>query len=121
MPRKFKQHTIQNLNPSSFALTCFCLYSIEAACAAHPTADIFINFTSFRRFVLTKLTIVSFVIVLLIGFSLIRSAAASSMAALKQPTIKVVAIIAEGVPESDTKHLIAYARANNKVCVVVSD
>lgn len=37
------------------------------------------------------------------------------MAALKQPTIKVVAIIAEGVPEADTKQLIAYARANNKV------
>jgi len=37
------------------------------------------------------------------------------MAALKQPTIRVVAIIAEGVPESDTKQLVAYARANNKV------
>lgn len=37
------------------------------------------------------------------------------MAALKQPTIKVVAIIAEGVPESDAKQLIAYAKANNKV------
>lgn len=37
------------------------------------------------------------------------------MSALKQPTIRVVAIIAEGVPESDTKQLIAYARANNKV------
>lgn len=37
------------------------------------------------------------------------------MAALNQPTIRVVAIIAEGVPESDTKELIAYARANNKV------
>lgn len=37
------------------------------------------------------------------------------MAALKQPTIKVVAIIAEGVPELDTKRLIAYAQANNKV------
>lgn len=37
------------------------------------------------------------------------------MAALKQPTIRVVAIIAEGVPESDTKQLIGYARANNKV------
>lgn len=47
--------------------------------------------------------------------SFICSAAASSMAALKQPTIKVVAIIAEGVPESDTKQLIAYAKANNKV------
>ncbi|AAG50997.1 putative ATP citrate synthase [Arabidopsis thaliana] len=67
--------------------------AIEAACAAHPTADVFINFASFR------------------------SAAASSMAALKQPTIKVVAIIAEGVPESDTKQLIAYARANNKVII----
>jgi hypothetical protein len=41
--------------------------------------------------------------------------AASSMVALKQPTISVVAIIAEGVPESDTKQLISYARANNKV------
>ncbi|KAL6522895.1 ATP-citrate synthase beta chain protein 1 [Orobanche hederae] len=67
--------------------------AIEAACAAHPTADVFINFASFR------------------------SAAASSMAALKQPTIKVVAIVAEGVPESDTKQLIAYAKANNKVLI----
>ncbi|KAK6122591.1 hypothetical protein DH2020_043674 [Rehmannia glutinosa] len=66
---------------------------IEAACTAHPTADVFINFASFR------------------------SAAASSMAALKQPTIRVVAIIAEGVPESDTKQLIAYAKANNKVVI----
>uniref|UniRef100_I1L0Q8 ATP citrate synthase n=1 Tax=Glycine max TaxID=3847 RepID=I1L0Q8_SOYBN len=67
--------------------------TVEAACAAHPTADVFINFASFR------------------------SAAASSMAALKQPTIRVVAIIAEGVPESDTKQLIAYARSNNKVVI----
>ncbi|KAL0414830.1 UNVERIFIED_CONTAM: ATP-citrate synthase beta chain protein 2 [Sesamum radiatum] len=67
--------------------------TIEAACAAHPKADVFINFASFR------------------------SAAASSMSALKQPTIKVVAIIAEGVPESDTKQLIAYAKANNKVVI----
>lgn len=49
----------------------------------------------------------------------ICSAAASSMAALKQPTIRVVAIIAEGVPESDTKQLIAYARANNKVRMMI--
>ncbi|KAJ8766237.1 hypothetical protein K2173_022296 [Erythroxylum novogranatense] len=67
--------------------------TIEAACSAHPTADVFINFASFR------------------------SAAASSMSALKQATIRVVAIIAEGVPESDTKQLIAYARANNKVVI----
>lgn len=43
------------------------------------------------------------------------SAYSSSMEALKQPTIRVVAIIAEGVPEADAKRLIAYARANNKV------
>lgn len=67
--------------------------TIEAACSAHPTADVFINFASFR------------------------SAAASSMSALKQSTIKVVAIIAEGVPEYDTKQLISYARANNKVVI----
>ncbi|KAM2009010.1 ATP-citrate synthase beta chain protein 2-like [Malus sylvestris] len=67
--------------------------NIEASYAAHPIADVFINFASYR------------------------SAAASSMAALKQPTIRVVAIIAEGVPESDTKQLIAYARATNKVVI----
>ncbi|OMO56256.1 ATP-citrate synthase beta chain protein 1-like protein [Corchorus capsularis] len=37
------------------------------------------------------------------------------MAALKQPIFRVVAIVAEGDPESDTKQLIAYARSNNKV------
>ncbi|VAH60501.1 unnamed protein product [Triticum turgidum subsp. durum] len=42
--------------------------TIEAACNAHPTADVFINF--------------------------------ASMSALKQPTVRVVAIIAEGVPEN---------------------
>ncbi|KAI5073316.1 hypothetical protein GOP47_0011329 [Adiantum capillus-veneris] len=67
--------------------------SIKEACKVHSTADVFINFASFR------------------------SAFASSMEALKQPTIRVVAIIAEGVPEGDTKKLIAYARANNKVII----
>lgn len=43
------------------------------------------------------------------------SAYESSMEAMKQPTIRVVAVIAEGVPEADTKKLIAYARANNKI------
>jgi hypothetical protein len=47
----------------------------------------------------------------------VRSASESSMVALKQPTIRTIAVIAEGVPERDTKALIAYARANNKVRV----
>jgi hypothetical protein len=50
-----------------------------------------------------------------IYYDFLCSAYASSMSALKQPTIRVVAIIAEGVPEGDAKQLIAYARANNKV------
>ncbi|CAK9866095.1 unnamed protein product [Sphagnum jensenii] len=67
--------------------------SVAFACKAHPTADVFINFASFR------------------------STFASTMDALKQPTIRVVAVIAEGVPEADTKKLIAYARVNNKVII----
>ncbi|KAI3705746.1 hypothetical protein L1987_75987 [Smallanthus sonchifolius] len=43
--------------------------------------------------------------------------AASSKLALEQPTIRVVPIIAEGVPELDTKELISYARLNNKVFI----
>ena len=39
------------------------------------------------------------------------------MEALQQPTIRVVAVIAEGVPEADTKRLIAYARAHNKILI----
>ena len=45
------------------------------------------------------------------------SAYESSMEALKQPTVRVVAIIAEGVPEADSKQLIAFARAHNKIII----
>ncbi len=37
------------------------------------------------------------------------------MEALHQPTLRVAAVIAEGVPEQDTKKLIAYARKHNKI------
>lgn len=92
-------------------------HSIEAACTAHPTADVFINFASFRRqiFIYHLLFYLFSNSVCNDHIFLLCSAAASSMTALKQPTIRVVAIIAEGVPESDAKQLIAYARANNKV------
>ncbi|KAL5227186.1 hypothetical protein ABZP36_015451 [Zizania latifolia] len=43
------------------------------------------------------------------------------MSALKQPTIGDVAIIAESVPESDTKQLISYARANNKTKELIAE
>lgn len=62
--------------------------STAEAVVAHPRADIFINFASYR------------------------SAFESSMDALRQPTIRVAAIIAEGVPERDARTLIAYAEAN---------
>lgn len=67
--------------------------SVAEATRKHQRADVFINYASFR------------------------SAYDASYEALKQPTIRVVVIIAEGVPEKDTKQLIAYARANNKVVI----
>ena len=67
--------------------------SIPAATKLHPTADVFINFASFR------------------------SAFESSMQALKEPTLRVVAVIAEGVPESDAKRLIAAASGANKLLI----
>lgn len=65
--------------------------STPVAVKAHQSADVFINFASFR------------------------SAYESSMEALHQPTIRVIAVIAEGVPEADTKQLIAYAAQHNKI------
>lgn len=67
--------------------------STEAAATAHPNADVFINFASYR------------------------SAYASSYTALCQPSIRSIAIIAEGVPERDMKKLIAYANRNSKVII----
>ncbi|XP_047174020.1 ATP-citrate synthase beta chain protein 2-like [Vigna umbellata] len=66
--------------------------TIEGACAAHPTADVFVNFAS-------------------------HGGGGSSMCALKQATIRVVAVMGEGLAEADTKQLIAYASANNKVVI----
>lgn len=67
--------------------------STEAAAAAHPTSDVFINFASYR------------------------SAYSSSYIALKQQSIRTIAIIAEGVPERDTKKLISYANNHSKVII----
>mmetsp|Transcript_21455 Transcript_21455/g.51177 ORF Transcript_21455/g.51177 Transcript_21455/m.51177 type:complete len:613 (+) Transcript_21455:137-1975(+) len=67
--------------------------SIKEAAAEFAQADVFINFASQR------------------------SAAESSFEALQQPSIRTLAIIAEGVPEKDTKHLIAFARKRNKVII----
>lgn len=49
--------------------------------------------------------------------SLSLSAYDSTMEALQTATVRVVAVIAEGVPEKDTKRMIAFARANNKVII----
>lgn len=76
-------------NPTSAARA----NSTAEAARRHPMADVFINYASFR------------------------SASDSSMEALQQATVKVVAVIAEGVPERDAKRLIAYARANSKVLI----
>eukprot|EP00878_Enallax_costatus_P014196 GHUV01014848.1.p1 GENE.GHUV01014848.1~~GHUV01014848.1.p1 ORF type:complete len:206 (+),score=49.41 GHUV01014848.1:163-780(+) len=67
--------------------------STAEAAKKHPRADVFVNYASFR------------------------SAYESTMEALQTATVRVVAVIAEGVPEKDTKRLIAYARANNKIII----
>ena len=45
------------------------------------------------------------------------SAFDSTMEALRQPTLRIAAVIAEGVPEQDTKQLIAYAQKHNKIII----
>eukprot|EP00871_Galdieria_phlegrea_P001144 jgi/Galph1/202/GphlegSOOS_G5002.1 len=67
--------------------------TIEEASKNNPQADVFINYASFR------------------------SAFESSMIALEQPTIRTVIIIAEGVPEKDTKALIARAKSLEKIII----
>lgn len=67
--------------------------STEAAANAHPKSDVFINFASYR------------------------SAYESTYVALKQSTIRTVAIIAEGVPERDVKKIIAFADLHDKVII----
>ena len=63
------------------------------AAAAHPQADVMVNFASFR------------------------SAFASTMEALELPTLRTVAVIAEGVPERKARILAARARALGKVII----
>lgn len=67
--------------------------SIPAACKGNEEASVFINYASYR------------------------SAFESSMDALSQQSIKVVAIIAEGIPENQERKLIAEAKKLNKVII----
>jgi succinyl-CoA synthetase alpha subunit len=64
--------------------------TIQDAAEAHPDADVLINAASFR------------------------SAFSSSLEALKTESIKTVVIIAEGLPERQTRELIATAHARGK-------
>ena len=67
--------------------------TIEEAAKKHQDADVFINFASFR------------------------SAYETSMEALEQPSIRTLAIIAEGIPERRSKELIARAEELEKVII----
>ncbi|MFA6029502.1 MAG: citrate/2-methylcitrate synthase [Elusimicrobiota bacterium] len=64
--------------------------SVAEAAAAHPKADVLVNFASFR------------------------SAFATTMEALAAPTIRTVAVIAEGVPERRARILAATAKKLGK-------
>jgi ATP-citrate lyase alpha-subunit len=67
--------------------------TLQLAMKKHPNADIMINFASFR------------------------SAYDSSMEALESDTIRVVVIIAEGVPETQSRLLIKVANKRNKIII----
>lgn len=64
--------------------------TLAEGCIRHPNADVVINFSSYR------------------------SANDSSLRALREPTVRTVVIIAEGLPERRARELIAVANANNK-------
>jgi len=53
----------------------------------------------------------------LINFASFRSAFAPSKEALSLPSIKTVVIVAEGIPENQTKELIALAKNNDKLII----
>ncbi|MFX1486480.1 MAG: citrate/2-methylcitrate synthase [Promethearchaeota archaeon] len=67
--------------------------TIKEAVRNHPDVDVMINFASFR------------------------SAYPTTYEALNENTIRVIVIIAEGIPEAKTKKLIAIAKKNNKIII----
>jgi ATP-citrate lyase alpha-subunit len=67
--------------------------TFQMATNKHPNADVLINFSSFR------------------------SAYPTSMEALESETIRTVVIIAEGVPERQSRHLIKIADEKNKLII----
>jgi len=67
--------------------------TLQLAIKNHPKADVMINFASFR------------------------SSYPTSKEALESETIRTVAIIAEGMPERQTRHLIKIANERNKVII----
>ncbi len=66
---------------------------LELAVKKHPEADVLINFSSFR------------------------SAYPTTMEALNSPTIKTVAVIAEGIPERRSREMNKLAREKGKVII----
>ncbi len=67
--------------------------TLQLAIKNHPKADVMVNFASFR------------------------SSYPTSKEALESETIRTVAIIAEGMPERQTRHLIKIANERNKVII----
>ena len=67
--------------------------SLSEATAAHPEADVMVNFASFR------------------------SAFGATLEALEHPTLRTVAVIAEGVPERKARIMAAKARDLGKVII----
>ncbi len=117
---RFRQHPRScQVIPQGRCLHQLCIFP-QVCCAATPTYHILcLANISWHQSLLVKpedLASVSWCLHRLM-YAPPCSAYESSMEAIKQPTIRVVAVIAEGVPEADTKKLIAYAKANNKILI----
>ena len=82
----------------------------EAAAKAHPNADVFINYASFRSAAPSAMKGLH-------KFCLIGDCMFKCSIALDIPSIRTVVIIAEGVPISDGRRLIAKA---NKAMIMTS-
>jgi succinyl-CoA synthetase alpha subunit len=67
--------------------------TLQMAIKKHPNADVMINFSSFR------------------------SAYPTSKEALESETIRTLVIIAEGMPERQSRHLITIAEEKNKIII----
>jgi succinyl-CoA synthetase alpha subunit len=89
----YQQNPIQRMLDGAREILIPMYRTMAEAVEAHPEADVMVNFASFR------------------------SAFPTTMEALETPTLRTIAVIAEGVPERKSRILAATARQKGKVII----